>query len=107
MNTNELLNERGKSHGDFTSGAETFYHLMKPIIENDLFEKNKVKAYAATMISAKLTRIYNGDENFSDHWEDIIGYASLALGKQFEPQKVVSVPVVDYVKIYKLPQKER
>lgn len=29
MNT-DLLNERAKTHGDFISGAETFYHLMKP-----------------------------------------------------------------------------
>lgn len=94
MNT-DLLNERAKTHGDFVSGAESFYSLMKPIIENDLFEKNKVKAYAATMISAKLTRIYNGDENYPDHWDDIIGYAQLATGKQFEPQQAVSVPIVD------------
>ncbi|RZN54063.1 hypothetical protein [Avibacterium paragallinarum] len=96
MNT-DLLNERAKTHGDFISGAETFYHLMKPIIESQLFERNKVKAYAATMIAAKLTRICNGDETFPDHWDDIIGYAQLATGKQFEPQQAVSVPVVDYI----------
>ncbi|QZP14674.1 hypothetical protein [Avibacterium paragallinarum] len=54
---------------------------MKPIIDSQLFERNKVAAYAMTMIQAKVTRICNGDESFPDHWEDIIGYASLALGK--------------------------
>ncbi|MFZ7198524.1 DUF6378 domain-containing protein [Avibacterium avium] len=98
MNTNELLNERAKTHGDFTSGAETFYHLMKPIIDSQLFERNKVAAYAMTMMQAKVTRICNGNESFPDHWEDIIGYASLALGKQFEPTATVSLPVVDYIK---------
>ncbi|MEE3609391.1 hypothetical protein [Avibacterium paragallinarum] len=99
MNTTQLLNEREKTHGDFVSGAETFYYLMKPIIDSQLFERNKVAAYAMTMIQAKVTRICNGDESFPDHWEDIIGYASLALGKQFEPQQnVLNTPVVDYIK---------
>ncbi|MFQ1023247.1 hypothetical protein ACIWO4_08085 [Avibacterium paragallinarum] len=95
MNTNELLNEREKTHGDFVSGAESFYSLMKPIIDSQLFERNKVAAYAMTMMQAKVTRICNGDETFPDHWDDIIGYAQLATGKQFEPQQAVSVPVVD------------
>lgn len=99
MNTTQLLNEREATHGNFTDGAETFYHLMKPIIDSQLFERNKVAAYATTMIAAKLTRICNGNESFPDHWEDIIGYASLALGKQFEPQQTtLTVPVVDYIK---------
>ncbi|WP_245148660.1 hypothetical protein [Avibacterium paragallinarum] len=42
-----------KTHGDFVSGAETFYYLMKPIIDSQLFERNKVAAYAMTMIQAK------------------------------------------------------
>lgn len=96
MNT-DLLNERAKTHGDFTSGAETFYHLMKPIIDSQLFERNKVAAYAMTMIQAKVTRICNGDENFSDHWDDIISYAQLATGKQFEPTATVSLPFAQYI----------
>ncbi len=97
MNTTELLNEREKTHGDFVSGAETFYHLMKPIIESQLFERNKVKAYAVTMIAAKLTRICNGDETFPDHRADIIGYAQLATGKQFEPTGTVSLPFAQHI----------
>lgn len=76
MNTEDLLNERGTTHGDFTDNARVSQELKKTIhCENaDLID---IEKEAIDMICHKLARIVCGDPHFKDHWDDITGYAKL------------------------------
>jgi hypothetical protein len=38
-----------------------------------------VQAESLEMIAVKLARILCGDPDFQDHWQDVIGYAKLAM----------------------------
>ena len=76
MNTEEILAQRAKTHGDFNIGADTFAALMLPINAR-VTNLSNVQHYALVMIAAKMVRILNGNANEPDHWQDIIGYATL------------------------------
>jgi hypothetical protein len=82
METNELLAERGKTHGDFSTNAlvsqklkliVSTYHKIDPHNEFD-----HVVAEALDMICLKMSRILSGQAQHRDHWDDIAGYAKLA-----------------------------
>lgn len=75
MNTKDLLNSRAKTHGDFYQGAVIFNDITKHIAEAPLLEPSH--RYALSMIATKIARIINGDPDEKDHWQDIIGYATL------------------------------
>jgi hypothetical protein len=66
MEIEKLLEERGETHGDFLVTAMA-YDPKDPL------------AYSRDMIRAKLARIYSGKPGETDHWTDIIGYATIAL----------------------------
>ena len=76
MNTEEILVQRAKTHGDFNIGADTFADLMQSINAR-VTNLSNVQHYALVMIAAKIVRILNGNANEPDHWQDIIGYATL------------------------------
>lgn len=76
MNTEEILAQRAKTHGDFNIGADTFADLIMPINAR-VTNLSNVQHYALVMIAAKMVRILNGNANEPDHWQDIIGYATL------------------------------
>lgn len=76
MNTEEILAQRAKTHGDFNIGADTFADLMQSINAR-VTNLSNVQHYALVMIAAKMVRILNGNANEPDHWQDIIGYATL------------------------------
>ncbi len=73
-----ILTERGKRYGDFkghadiTQGIKAVYHDGKnwPTLSDD-------KKEALEMIAHKIGRILNGDPEFHDSWQDIIGYTKL------------------------------
>lgn len=76
----DLLNERQKTHGDFVWNAYVSQR-MKDIFRAMEHDKlGNVHAEALDMIAVKMGRILSGNANHKDHWEDIIGYATLALG---------------------------
>ena len=60
--TQDILNERRNTHGDFIQGSVTFNALMELINKN---RKNidGVQYYALTMIAGKLVRILNGNSH--------------------------------------------
>ncbi len=103
--TEDILNERRNTHGDFIQGSITFNALMELINKN---RKNidGVQYYALTMIAGKLVRILNGNSHETDHWQDIIGYATLggrlelaeSLDNTNEPL-VDILPVVNMAKV--------
>lgn len=73
-----LLNERGKTHGDFTDHAAITQALKQEMSYTDKWRGlTYVQKEALEMIQHKVGRILAGDPNFKDHWDDIAGYAKL------------------------------
>lgn len=83
MKTEDILNEREKTHGDFKTASETHYKakaLFRPIMEKTGVPLYRIEAVEA--IIAKINRIAHGNHDYADHWDDIAGYAMLGKGKQ-------------------------
>jgi len=75
--TQALLSERGKTHGDFSVHAASTQRL-KAIINAYINDKhNQSMRESLDMIAHKIGRILAGDPDFRDHWDDIAGYAKL------------------------------
>ena len=74
----EILKERDKRYGSFQSHAELTQEL-KVVMSSREGWKNLAsdQREALDMIVHKIGRIINGDPNYIDSWQDIIGYAQL------------------------------
>ena len=79
-----LLVEREKTHGSFQTNADLSQQFKK--IMRDPFGETRhpyvlcsVHREALDMIALKLSRILSGQANYKDHWQDISGYALLAM----------------------------
>lgn len=82
--TAALLTERGKTHGRFEDHARATWHLMRVIQLEQVHRVDRgqgpltmEQAEALHMICHKIGRILAGDANYTDHWDDIAGYAKL------------------------------
>lgn len=83
--TEEILAERGKVYGDFTTHAQITWSL-KYMIRNQGFDRLSCdKKEALDMICHKIGRILNGNPNHRDSWDDIAGYAKLAADRCKSP----------------------
>lgn len=76
----QLLQERAKTHGDYSQTAQTA-QMLKRLIRYapsymDMSERQKE---SIEMIAVKLARIMCGDPHEPDHFRDIAGYALLAI----------------------------
>lgn len=77
--TDQLLDERAKTHGDFTVHARVTQRLKSMInAEPGYMRLDETQVEAVHMIFHKIGRIIAGNPNFRDHWDDIAGYAKLA-----------------------------
>lgn len=78
MDTQELLAERGTTHGDFTDNARISQEIKRVIEDSNNYETMaSFQQEALHMIAHKIGRICAGNPNFKDHWDDIAGYAKL------------------------------
>ncbi len=78
METRELLNERQKTHGDYTHHAEITQALKRDMFDDIGWPKlDACQREALHMIAHKIGRILAGNPSFKDHWDDIAGYAKL------------------------------
>jgi len=80
--TEELLEERGKRYGSFSSFAEISQEIKSKVytdlkLDKEKRETNMVIMEGLDMIIHKLARIINGDPYYDDSWKDIAGYAKL------------------------------
>ena len=75
---NEILKERGNTHGDYGDHA-FFTQSIKNLIKSsqNYAKMEPHQKETLDMISHKIGRILAGDPNFADHWIDISGYAKL------------------------------
>lgn len=74
----EVLRERGKKYGEFSTHAK-ITQLLKGVVEQEqgYSRLNNSQREAIDMIMHKIGRIINGDPNYVDSWVDIAGYAQL------------------------------
>lgn len=72
-----VLEQRGKTHGDFTEVAY-FAQRLREILRESGQSISDSHAESLDMIASKLARILAGNPNEPDHWLDIEGYARLA-----------------------------
>lgn len=91
MNTEDLLSERGKTHGHFPDHAAVTQYIKRVLYEPRLMIQSLTENVRADtsarydfvqregldMIAHKLGRIVAGDPQEPDHWADIAGYARL------------------------------
>jgi hypothetical protein len=82
-----MLEERGKRYGSFVGHAELTQELKTVMsIREGWKNLTSDQREALEMIAHKIGRIINGDPNYIDSWQDIIGYAQLVkdrLEKEF------------------------
>lgn len=74
-----LLNEREKTHGDYTDVARVSQALKFALAYGPTDELPDVHRESLDLICTKIARIVCGDHNEPDHWTDIMGYAKLVL----------------------------
>lgn len=93
----DVLAERQKTHGEFTSHAIISQNL-KQIIHECLqwHSLSPEKQEALDMIQHKIARILNGDPNALDHWTDICGYAQL-VANTLKPVQATITPSQSFV----------
>ncbi|SFJ68794.1 hypothetical protein [Methylobacterium brachiatum] len=79
MDTQELLAERGKTHGDYSDHAR-YTQAIKGVIESspNWAKLQDHERETLHMLAHKIGRILAGDPHFADHWDDLAGYAKLS-----------------------------
>jgi len=76
----ETLAQRGQVHGNFIVGSVIMRDLMDRMQSAPNWTKlHAAKQMALLEIAHKMSRILVGDPNHVDHWQDIAGYATLAI----------------------------
>ena len=87
METSELLNERGMTHGPYelhasiTQQIKSVMHLQSQNGSSCWAKLKQTQRESLDMIAHKIGRILAGDPDFRDHWDDIAGYAKLVADK--------------------------
>lgn len=75
---NDTLNERGKTHGDYTVHAKITQDLMNVIITGPNWATLRdTQRESLHMIAHKIGRILAGNPDHIDSWHDIAGYSVL------------------------------
>ena len=84
--TEQLTGERNNTHGNFEDNArvaQTLKNYFKIEVARRAMRQQPPLTFrqldALDMIAAKIGRIIAGDPNFVDHWDDIAGYAHIAV----------------------------
>lgn len=77
-NIDETLQERKKTHGEYTDNAQTTWDLMRVVMYrpgwNDLTDTQRETIH---MTFHKFSRAINGNPSEPDHWLDVSGYNKL------------------------------
>lgn len=75
-----LLTERQTTHGDFTLNAIYAQELKSIFRSSPSWGSIPARQQEAMdLIATKFSRILSGQADFRGHWEDVEGYARLAL----------------------------
>ena len=86
MSAEDLIKERGKTHGDFFDVACNHIKIRQCLIRGPVNPDQLIhpvdgltlkQIEALDMIALKLARIISGGHRHKDSWDDIAGYATL------------------------------
>lgn len=89
--TDKLLVERGRTHGDYTVNAQVCQDILGILQRAPSWgQLSAVQRETLWMVAHKMARIVGGDPNHQDHWDDIAGYAKLASDRVPRQQPVVA-----------------
>lgn len=77
-----MLEERQKTHGEFSSHA-AITQALKAVVHNrkSWGSLSADKKESIDMILHKIGRVLNGNAETKDHWDDIAGYATLVANR--------------------------
>ncbi len=80
MTIDDILIERNSTHGSFADNGR-IAQALKNIMRSgpNWNHLDGVEREALDMICSKISRIVSGKLHFPDNWQDITGYATLAL----------------------------
>jgi hypothetical protein len=80
IGVDELLDDRGKTHGDWSENARIAQATKELWRKEEGWKRLSAgQREALEMIAGKVARVLCGDLNFVDHWADIAGYAELVV----------------------------
>lgn len=82
MTPDELIAERGKTHGDWNTQSRMSQGL-KNVLRSEpalWFALPAMRREALELMAVKMSRIVCGDDDHPDHWDDISGYSGLGKG---------------------------
>jgi len=70
-----ILNERGKSHGEYSDHA-AISQAIKRVIQGskNWHDLSDIQKETLDMTAHKIGRICSGNPDVKDHWDDIAGY---------------------------------
>jgi len=88
MSTEEILEQRQQTHGNYRLNAKVSQRLIDTIqyeMTPAWRELQPYQRHSIQMICMKLGRIAVGDPDEVDHWRDIAGYAELVV-KELESE---------------------
>jgi hypothetical protein len=89
MATDELLKERGKTHGNWREQSACATELKQLCLHHQRSRSfNPSQSEGLLHILNKISRIVCGNPNEPDHWRDIAGYATL-VAKELENNGLV------------------
>ena len=75
---NDTLSQRGKQYGNFAMQSAIAAVLKRAMRAGPGWARLKPEQQEALdHIQVKISRILNGNPNYSDSWHDIAGYATL------------------------------
>lgn len=79
---NEILAERGKNYGKFPEHAK-ISQALKTVLHSapKWNELNATKKEALEMVMHKVARVLNGDSDYLDNYNDMIGYTQLMINE--------------------------
>lgn len=92
-NVDATLQERGNRYGSFKEQARIVQNIKHAYINspNWAFLEPDVRE-ALDMIAGKISRILNGDPNYTDSWHDIAGYARLVEERLIKDEQNAAIP---------------
>lgn len=92
--TEELLIERGKTHGEYSDHARCTQNIMRAMQSEKNWERlSDIQKESLHMFAHKMGRIATGNPDIHDHWDDIAGYAKLVSDRIPKPEDPTSAYV--------------
>ena len=91
-----VLSTREKTHGSYLSTAKIAQSIKDAMRGSpNWIRLTDVQAESLEMIAVKLARILCGDPDFQDHWQDVMGYAKLAMPTEPETDTQMALDLIN------------